>query len=115
MDAGPIGGASLDTRKISDNGPAIRAGIKLKGWPMSEDDPIDDEWIDKVLAGDPLLIEEEEEEPIGPPLSDSELDAGQRLLIEWQSPQNFSDKALCSRCKSAAYFNQPQLKYLHDA
>lgn len=84
---------------------------------MSEDDPIDDEWIDKVLAGDPLLIEEEEEEPIGPPLSDSELDAGQRLLIKWQSPQNFSDttNALCSRCKSAAYFNQPQLKYLHDA
>jgi hypothetical protein len=84
---------------------------------MSEDDPIEDEWIDKVLAGDPLLIEEEEEEPIGPPLSDSELDAGQRLLIKWQSPQNFSDttNALCSRCKSAAYFNQPQLKYLHDA
>lgn len=83
---------------------------------MSQDDPIDDEWIDKVLAGDPLPIEEEEE-TIGSPLSDSELDAGQRLLSEWQSPQNFSHltSALCSRCKSAAYFNQPQLKYLHDA
>jgi hypothetical protein len=84
---------------------------------MSRDDPIADEWIDKVLAGDPLLIEEEEDEPIGPPLSDRELDDGQRLLIEWQPPQNFSDttSALCSRCKSAAYFNQPQLKYLRDA
>jgi hypothetical protein len=46
----------------------------LKEQLMSEDDPIDDEWIDKVLAGDPLLIEEEEEEPIGPPLSDSEFE-----------------------------------------
>ncbi|NOJ48101.1 hypothetical protein [Bradyrhizobium archetypum] len=84
---------------------------------MSEDDPIDDEWIDKVLAGDPFPIEEEEDEPIGRLLSDSELDAGQRLVIEWQSPQNFSDitNALCSRCKSAAFFNQPKLKYLHDA
>ena len=84
---------------------------------MSEDDPIDDEWIDKVLASEPLLIEEDEDEPTGPPISDSELDAGQRLLVEWQSPQNFSNitNALCSRCKSAAYFNQPQLKYLHDA
>jgi hypothetical protein len=84
---------------------------------MSEDDPVDDDWIDKVLAGDPLLIEEEEGERIGPPLSDSELDAGQRLLVDWQSPQNFSDTtmALCSRYKSAAYFNQPRLKHLHDA
>ena len=52
---------------------------------MREDDPIDDEWIDDFLAGDPLLIEEEEEEPAGPPLSDSELEAGQRLLAQWQS------------------------------
>lgn len=84
---------------------------------MSEDHPIDDEWIDKFLAGDPLLIEEEEDEPAGPPLSDSELEAGQQFLTQWQSPQNFSSttKTLCSRCKSAAYFNPPRLKYLHDA
>jgi hypothetical protein len=69
-----------------------------------------------VCEADPLTIEEDDE-PRGPPLTDSDLDAGQALLIEWQSAQAFASTtgAMCRRCRSSDYFNRPRLKFLHDA
>jgi hypothetical protein len=78
-----------------------------------------DDWIDKALDADPLLVgeDDDDDEPRGPPLTDNVLDAGQLLLIRWQSPQAFSKTtlAMCRRCPSRDYFNRPRLKFLHDA
>jgi hypothetical protein len=75
-----------------------------------------DDWIDKVCEADPLTIEADDE-PRGPPLTDSDLDAGLALLIQWQSAQTFASTtgAMCRRCRSSDYFNRPRLKFLHDA
>jgi hypothetical protein len=75
-----------------------------------------DDWIDKVCEADPLTIEEDDE-PRGPPLTDSDLDTGLALLIQWQSAQTFASMtgAMCRRCRSSDYFNRPRLKFLHDA
>jgi hypothetical protein len=75
-----------------------------------------DAWIDKVCEADPLTIEKEDE-PRGPPLTDSDLDTGLALLIQWQTPQTFAGTraAMCRRCGSSDYFNRPRLKLLHDA
>ena len=72
--------------------------------------------IDQALEADPMSIDDDDE-PRGPPLTDDELDAGRQFLIEWRSPQDFSDKTqtMCGRCRSGDYFNQPRLKFLHDA
>jgi hypothetical protein len=82
-------------------------------------DDIDD-WLDKALEADPLPIGDDDDndsELRGPPLDDSELDAGQLILTQWQSPQEFSKAtlAMCKRCPSRNYFNRPRLKFLHDA
>ena len=81
-------------------------------------DAIDD-WIDQALEADPLTIDidDDDDEPVGPRPTKIELDAAQQLLIQWQSPDDFSDAALamCKRCLSGDYFNQPKLKFLHDA
>jgi len=85
---------------------------------LTRDDSLDD-WIDKALEADPLTvdIDDDDDEPVGPPPTESELDAGQQLLVQWQSPQDFSSAtlAMCKRCLSADYFNRPRLKFLHDA
>jgi hypothetical protein len=75
-----------------------------------------DDWIDKVCEADPPSIEEDGE-PRGPPLTDSDLDAGLAVLIQWQSPETFAGTtgAMCRRCHSSDYFNRPKLKFLHDA
>jgi hypothetical protein len=75
-----------------------------------------DDWIDKMCEADPPSIEEDDE-PRGPPLTDSDLDAGLALLIQWQSPQTFASAtgAMCRRCRSSDYFNRARLKFLHDA
>jgi hypothetical protein len=75
-----------------------------------------DDWIDKVCEADPLTIEADDE-PRGPPLTDSDLNAGLALLIQWQSAQTFAvtTGAMCRRCRSSDYFNRPRLKFLHDA
>jgi hypothetical protein len=86
---------------------------------LAPNDAMDDDWIDKLLEADPLTIDidDDDDEPVGPPPTDSELDAAQRLLIQWQSPDDFSKTSLdmCKRCRSADYFNRPRLKFLHDA
>jgi hypothetical protein len=75
-----------------------------------------DDWIDAACETEQPPIDEDEE-PVGPPLTDAELDAGLRVLVEWQSSQDFSTatQALCRRCQSSDYFNRPKLKFLHDA
>ncbi len=69
------------------------------------------------MEADPRPDIDDDDEPVGPPLTDSELDAGERLLAQWQSPPDFytATKALCGRCQSSEYFNRPRLKFLHDA
>jgi len=75
-----------------------------------------DDWIDKACEADALPTEEPEE-PQGPRLTLDELQTGRAFLVQWQSPATFSatTKAMCNRCRSADYFNQPKLKFLHDA
>jgi hypothetical protein len=81
-------------------------------------DAIDD-WIDRLLEADPLTvdIDDDVDEPIGPPPTEGELDVAQQLLVQWRSPDEFSSAtlAMCRRCSSADYFNRPRLKFLHDA
>jgi hypothetical protein len=79
-----------------------------------------DDWIDQLLAADPLTLEDfddGDDEPVGPPPTESELDAAQQLLVQWQLPDDFSNTtlAMCKRCLSRDYFNRPRLKFLHDA
>jgi hypothetical protein len=78
-----------------------------------------DDWIDQLLEADPLTIDidDDDDEPVGPPPTESELDTARRLLGRWQSPEDFSNTtlAMCKRCRSADYFNRPRLKFLHDA
>jgi hypothetical protein len=85
---------------------------------LTPNDEVDD-WIDQLLEADPLTIDIDDEidEPAGPPPTESELDAAQQLLVQWQSPDDFGDTtlAMCRRCLSADYFNRPRLKFLHDA
>ncbi|MGB8607148.1 hypothetical protein [Bradyrhizobium sp.] len=59
----------------------------------------------------------DDEEPLGPPLTQEEIEDAQSRLACWQPSQIFSDdtKALCNRCLSSDYFQQPRLKFLHDA
>ena len=65
----------------------------------------------------PADIDDDDDEPVGPPPTESELNAAQQLLVHWQSPDDFSNTtlAMCKRCRSADYFNRPRLKFLHDA
>jgi len=85
---------------------------------LTPNDEIDD-WIDRPLEADPLPadIDDDDDEPVGPPPTESELNAAQQLLVHWQSPDDFSNTtlAMCKRCRSADYFNRPRLKFLHDA
>ena len=85
---------------------------------LTPNDEVDD-WIDQLLEADPLTvdIDDDDDEPVGPPPTESELDAAQQLLVQWQSPDDFSNTtlAMCKRCLSADYFNRPRLKFLHDA
>jgi hypothetical protein len=85
---------------------------------LTPNDEIDD-WIDRPLEADPLPadIDDDDDEPVGPPPTESELHAAQQLLVHWQSPDDFSNTtlAMCKRCRSADYFNRPRLKFLHDA
>jgi hypothetical protein len=78
-----------------------------------------DGWIDDLCEADafPIDIDDEDDEPAGPPLTAEEIDAARVRLAEWQSAEAFSKdvKALCNRCRSPDYFLQPQLKFLHDA
>jgi hypothetical protein len=77
-----------------------------------------DEWIDKDCEADLLPIDiDDDDEPVGPPLTLEEIDSGRVRLARWQSAEAFSGdaKSLCSRCRSADYFLQPQLKFLQDA
>jgi hypothetical protein len=79
-----------------------------------------DDWIDKALEADPLPIDiddEDDDEPVGPPPTESELDAGQQLLVQWQSPDDFSNTtlAMSKRCLAEDYFNRPRLKFLREA
>ena len=80
---------------------------------------MDDDWIDQLLEADPFTIDidDDDVELVGPPPTKSELDAAQRLLGQWQSPEDFSYTALtmCKRCRSGDYFNQPQLNFLREA
>jgi hypothetical protein len=84
---------------------------------LAPDDSLDD-WIE-ALEADPLTIDidDDDDEPVGPPPTENELDAAQRLLVQWQSPHDFSSTtlAICKRCLSRDYFNRPRLKFLHDA
>jgi hypothetical protein len=86
---------------------------------LAPNDAMDDDWIDQLLEADPLTIDidDDDEKPVGPPPTESELDAAQQLLVQWQSPDDFSNTtlAICKRCRSADYFNRPRLKFLHDA
>jgi hypothetical protein len=85
---------------------------------LTPNDEVDD-WIDQLLEANPLTIyiDDDVEEPVGPPPTESELDAAQHLLVLWQSLDDFSNTtlAMCRRCLSADYFNRPRLKFLHDA
>jgi hypothetical protein len=53
----------------------------------------------------------------GPPLTDAERRQGHDNLARWLPPQEFSQitESLCARCQSPEWFNNPHLKYLHDA
>jgi hypothetical protein len=87
---------------------------------MSEapNDAIDD-WIDQLLEADPLTIEMDDvdDEPVGPRPTESEMDTARQLLVQCQSPDDFSKTTLsmCRRCLSRDYFNRPKLNFLHDA
>jgi hypothetical protein len=97
--------------------PCLRPLGHIVRMRFAPNDTLED-WIDQVLEADPLTIDvDDDDEPQGPPLTDGELDGGQQFLIEWRSPQDFSSKTqtMCRRCRSADYFNQPRLKFLHDA
>lgn len=78
-----------------------------------------EDWLDKLLEADQLTsdIDDDDDEPVGPPPPERELDAAQQLLVQWQSPDDFSNTtlAMCKRCRSGDYFNRPRLKFLHDA
>jgi hypothetical protein len=89
---------------------------------LAPDDAMDDDWIDKLLAADPLMIDiddddDDDYEPVGPPPTENELDAAKHLLIRWQSSEDFSNTAfgMGKRCLSGDYFNQPQLNFLREA
>jgi hypothetical protein len=77
-----------------------------------------DNWIDKACEADPLPLEvEEPEREHGPPLTDSELHFAEDILSKWQTPLDFASatKSLHARCGSKDWFNDPHLKFLHDA
>jgi hypothetical protein len=78
-----------------------------------------DDWIDEVCEADPPPIEGFEEPQRGrrSPLILDELQEGFACLVQWQSSATFNDttRAMCSRCHPRDFFNQPQLKFLHDA
>jgi hypothetical protein len=75
-----------------------------------------DEFIDDWTDADALPFEEDEE-PAGPPLSESEVDDGLAALVQWQTPSEFAKKtrSLSRRCRSSEYFNNPRLNFLRDA
>jgi hypothetical protein len=74
-----------------------------------------DEWIEKVREADPLPVDLES--VIGPPLATEEIQAARVRLARWQCVEAFhaDTKQLCNRCRSADYFLQSRLKFLHDA
>jgi hypothetical protein len=80
-----------------------------------------DEWIEKVCEAEPLPVDldddDDGESVIGPPLTTEEILAARVRLARWQCVKTFSSdtKTLCNRCRSADYFLQSRLKFLHDA
>jgi hypothetical protein len=80
-----------------------------------------DEWIEKVCEADPILVDlddDDDGEPVvGPSLTPEEIQVARIRLARWQCVKAFSadTKALCNRCRSADYFLQPRLKFLHNA
>jgi hypothetical protein len=80
-------------------------------------DPLD-EMIDKMCQADPIELElDEDDEPAGPPLAPDELVEARQVLARWQTPGAFKATAgaFSSRCRSKDWFNDPRLKFLHDA
>ena len=80
-------------------------------------DPID-EWIEEACRSDPLppYAEEFQQAP-GPPLSPGDLRDARASLSKWHSPEDFAKatQTLCNRCGSEEWFNNPRLKFLHNA
>jgi hypothetical protein len=79
-----------------------------------------EEWIDKALEADPLDLDLDEiDEPLAstPPLSARDIAEARLSLARWHNPAEFKVEtdALCARCKSRDWFNNPHLKFLHDA
>jgi hypothetical protein len=80
-------------------------------------DPLDD-LIDMALEAEPLEFEIDDfDTPTGPPLTDDEIQQARQTLAQAQAPGIFKaiTDALCARCDSKDWFNNPHLKFLHDA
>jgi hypothetical protein len=62
---------------------------------LAPNDAIDD-WIDRLLEADELIVDIDDnvDEPEGPPPTEKELDATQQLLVQWQSPDDFFQRNL---------------------